>query len=74
MIKSKSSTLVNLYLIKKLGLTRILVYNSVFNVNRRINQFLYSGTVLDDDDDALAEPLISNNNNNTDSKRTSVLN
>ena len=25
----------------KLGLIRLSVYNSVFNVNRRINQFLY---------------------------------
>ena len=43
----------------KLGLIRLSVYNSVFNVNRRNNQFLYAGTVLvgDDDDDALAEPL-----------------
>ena len=69
----------------KLGLTRLSVYNSVFNVKRRNNQYLYAGTVLDgdDDDDALAEPLSSNSNtnfntdpnNNTNSspKITSVL-
>ena len=30
----------------KLGLIRLSVYNSVFNVNRRNNQFLYDGEVL----------------------------
>ena len=30
----------------KLGLIRLSVYNSVFNVNRRNNQFLYEGEVL----------------------------
>ena len=48
----------------KLGLNRLLVYNSVFNVNRGNNQFLCAGTVLDDDD-ALAKPLISNSNTNS---------
>ena len=48
----------------KLGLNRLSVYNSVFNVNRGNNQFLCAGTVLDDDD-ALANPLISNSNTNS---------
>ena len=45
----------------KLGLTRLSVYNSVFNVNRRNNQFLYARTVIEDDDDGStkAEPLSS---------------
>ena len=43
----------------KLGLIRLSVYNSVFNVNRRNKQFLYSSTVIDNHG-ALAEPLISN--------------
>ena len=30
----------------KLGLIRLLVYNSVFNVNRRINQLLYEDNIL----------------------------
>ena len=47
----------------KLGLNRLSVYNSVFNVNRGNNQFLCAGTVLDDDD-ALAEPVISISNTN----------
>ena len=55
----------------------------MFNVNRRNNQFLYAGTVLDGDDretwakphGALAEPLSSNSNSNsnTSPKITSVL-
>ena len=67
----------------KLGLIRLSVYNSVFNVNRNNNQFLYASRVLDDDD-ALAELLSSksNTNTNTDSNTyssarssiTSVLN
>ena len=47
----------------KLGLNRLSVYNSVFNVNRGKNQFLCAGTVLDDDD-ALAEPVIFISNTN----------
>ena len=31
-----------------LGLIRLSVYNSVFNVNRRNNQFLYASTVIED--------------------------
>ena len=31
----------------KLGLIRLSVYNSVFNVNRRNNQFLYASTVIE---------------------------
>ena len=31
----------------KLGLIRLSVYNSVFNVNRGNNQFLYNGNILD---------------------------
>ena len=65
----------------KLGLIRLSVYNSVFNVNRRNNQFLYASTVIDGNSEAwakphddVAEPLISNNNNNTESNITSVLN
>ena len=57
----------------KLGLIRLSVYNSVFNVNRRNNHFLYASTVIENDA-ALAESLISYNNNNTDSNTTSVLN
>ena len=34
----------------KLGLIRLSVYNSVFNVNRRNNQFLYACIVLEDDE------------------------
>ena len=65
----------------KLGLNRLSVYNSVFNVNRGNNQFLYASTVIDGNSEAwakphddVAEPLISNNNNNTESNITSVLN
>ena len=55
----------------KLGLIRLSVYNSVFNVNRSNYQFLYASTVIDSGawvephDDALAEPLSSNSNTNT---------
>ena len=48
----------------KLGLIRSSVYNSVFNVNKRNNQFLYASTVFDGVD-ALAEPLSSNTNGET---------
>ena len=47
----------------KLGLNRLSVYNSVFNVNRGNNQFLCAGTVLDDDE-AMTEPVISISNTN----------
>ena len=43
----------------KLGLIRLSVYNSVFNMNRRNNQSLYVSKFRDNDD-AFAEPLISN--------------
>ena len=33
----------------KLGLIRLSVYNSVFNVNRNNNKFLYASTVIEDD-------------------------
>ena len=68
----------------KLGLIRLSVYNSVFNVNRTNNQFLYASTVIEGDaiqelaspirglPSPIAEPLSSNNN--TDSNITSVLN
>ena len=70
----------------KLGLIRLSVYNSVFNVNRRNNQFLNASTVIEGEAirelappirepaSPIAEPLSSNNNNNTDSNITSVLN
>ena len=45
----------------KLGLIRLCVYNSVFNVNRRNNQFLYASTVIEDDE-ALPQALSSNLN------------
>ena len=47
----------------KLGLIRLSVYNSVFNVNRRNNQFLYAGTVIEDDE-ALPRALSSDPNLN----------
>ena len=65
----------------ELGLIRLSVYNSVFNVNRNNNQFLYASTVVDGNDDCspiwelaspIAEPLISGTN--TDSNITSVPN
>ena len=34
----------------KLGLIRLSVYNSVFNVNRRNNQFLYASTAIDSEE------------------------
>ena len=45
----------------KLGLIRFSVYNSVFNVNRRINQFLYASTVIADEE-ALPQALSSDLN------------
>ena len=46
-----------------LGLIRLSVYNSVFNVNRRNNQFLYASTVIEDDE-ALPQALSSDPNLN----------
>ena len=61
----------------KLGLIRLSVYNSVFNVNRRNNQFLYASTVIKDDE-ALPRALSSDPNPNPISasspKITSILN
>ena len=69
----------------KLGLIRLSVYNSVFNVNRSNNQFLYASTVIEDSPirepaspihevaSSIAEPLSSSNNNNTDSNITFAL-
>ena len=48
----------------KLGLIRLSVYNSVFNVNRRNNQFLYASTVIEDDE-ALPRALSSDPNLNS---------
>ena len=45
----------------KLGLIRLSVYNSVFNVNRGNNQFLYASTVIVDDE-ALPQALSSDPN------------
>ena len=61
----------------KLGLIRLSVYNSVFNVNRRNNQFLYASTVIEDDE-ALPRALSSDPNPNPISTSspniTSILN
>ena len=61
----------------KLGLIRLSVYNSVFNVNRRNNQFLYASTVIEDDE-ALPRALSSYPNLNPISTSspniTSILN
>ena len=61
----------------KLGLIRLSVYNLVFNVNKRNNQFLYASTVIEDDE-ALPRALISNTNLNPISTSrpniTSILN
>ena len=60
-----------------LGLIRLSVYNSVFNVNRRNNQFLYASTVIEDDE-ALPQALSSDPNLNPISTSspniTSILN
>ena len=37
----------------KLGLFRLSVYNSVFNVNRSNNQFLYARTVIDSEETSM---------------------
>ena len=47
----------------ELGLIRLSVYNSVFNVNRRNNQFIYASTVIEDDE-ALPRALSSDPNLN----------
>ena len=61
----------------KLGLIRLSVYNSVFNVNRRNNQFSYASTVIEDDE-ALPRALSSDPNLNPISTSspniTSILN
>ena len=61
----------------KLGLIRLSVYISVFNVNRRNNQFLYASTVIEDDE-ALPRALSSDPNLNSISTSspniTSILN
>ena len=61
----------------KLGLIRLSVYNSVFNVNRRNNQFIYASTVIEDDK-ALPRVLSSDHNHNPISTSspniTSILN
>ena len=61
----------------KLGLIRLSVYNSVFNVNRKNNQFLYASTVIEDDE-TLPRALISDPNLNPISTSspniTSILN
>ena len=50
--------------IKKLGLIRLSVYNLMFNVNRRNNQFLYASNVLDSEA-ALPQALSSDPNFNS---------
>ena len=45
----------------KISLIRLSVYNSVFNVNRGNNQFLYASTVTGDDE-ALPQALSSDSN------------
>ena len=61
----------------KLGLIRLSVFNSVFNVNRRNNQFLYASSVIEDDE-ALPRALSSDPNLNLISTSspniTSILN
>ena len=59
----------------KIGLIRLSVYNSVFNVNRRNNQFLYASTVIGGEE-ALAQALSSDPNpcSNSSPNITSVLN
>ena len=55
----------------KLGLTRLSVYNSVFNVNRGNNQFLYASTVIGDDE-ALLQALSSDPNFTHNPKPNSI--
>ena len=47
----------------KLGLIRLSVYNSVFNMNRNNNQFLYASTVIENGDDSPIAQLLSSNTN-----------
>ena len=54
----------------KLGLIRLSVYNSMLNVNRRNNQFLYASTVLDGKE-ALPQALSSDPNFNSSSNPNS---
>ena len=61
----------------KLGLIRLSVYNSVFNVNRRNNQFLYASTVIEDDEALPRAPSSDPNFNPISTSRpniTSILN
>ena len=59
----------------KLGLIRLSDYNSVFNVNRRNNQFLFASTVIEGEE-ALPQALSSDPNpySNSSPNITSVLN
>ena len=51
----------------KLGLIRLSVFNSVFNVKRNNYQFFYASTVIEDSDGSpIVEPFSSNTNTNTD--------
>ena len=50
----------------KLGLIRLSVYNSVFNVNRSNNQFSYASTVVDSEETSM-ENLSSNSKSNSNS-------
>ena len=63
----------------KLGLIRLSVYNSVFNVNRSNNQFLYASTVIDSEawaaphgEETSMENLSSNFNSNSNSNTNSI--
>ena len=47
----------------KLGLIRLSVYNSVFNVNKRNNHFLYASTVIEDDEALPRAPSSDHNLN-----------
>ena len=59
----------------KLGLIRLSVHNSVLNVNRRNNQFLYASNVIEGEE-ALTQALSSDPSpySNSSSNITSVLN
>ena len=61
----------------KLGLIRLSVHNSVFNVNRRNNQFLYASTVIEDDEAlprSLSSDPILNSISTSSPNITSILN
>ena len=59
----------------KLGLIRLLVYKSVFNVNRRNNQFLNASTVIDGEEALPQAPSCDlNPYSNSSPNITSVLN